>query len=275
MFKTTKVYAGVLAAVGTMSAVVGTAAMAQEQRIEITGSRIKRIAAEGPLPVEVITRADIERKGVSSTNDLLRSLSYMASFNDELFANSPNFSGAATAGFRGLDGAQTVILLNSRRLANYGFDGAFVNLNTIPLGAIERVEILKDGASAIYGADAIGGVINFITRRDYSGFNISGGYGISSRGDVGQTDVGGTAGFGNLEKDGFYVQANLSYYKRDPLNNLDRERTRTADYRRFGGGSQLSTFAPTGNFLNPTTNTQSPFTPCADPPLVTSPSPLT
>lgn len=275
MFKTTKVYAGVLAAVGTMSAVVGTAAMAQEQRIEITGSRIKRIAAEGPLPVEVITRADIERKGVSSTNDLLRSLSYMASFNDELFANSPNFSGAATAGFRGLDGAQTVILLNGRRLANYGFDGAFVNLNTIPLGAIERVEILKDGASAIYGADAIGGVINFITRRDYSGFNISGGYGISSRGDVGQTDVGGTAGFGNLEKDGFNVLANLSYYKRDPLNNLDRERTRTADYRRFGGGSQLSTFAPTGNFLNPTTNTQSPFTPCADPSLVTSPSPLT
>ncbi len=272
MFQRTKICTGVLLAMG----VLAQPAMAQTtDRVEVTGSRIKRISGEGPLPVEVITRADIERKGVASTNDLLRSLSYMASFNDELFANSPNFSGAATAGFRGLSGDQTVILLNGRRLANYGFDGAFVNLNTIPLGAIERVEVLKDGASAIYGADAIGGVINFITRRDYSGVTITGGYGISSRGDVGQTDVGGTVGFGNLESQGFNVLANLSYYKRDPLNNLDRERTRTADYRRFGGGSQLSTFAPTGNFANPVSGLQSPYTACADPNLVVSPSVLT
>jgi iron complex outermembrane recepter protein len=274
MFKTTKVYAGVMAAIGAMSALVGAAAMAQEQRIEITGSRIKRISAEGPLPVEVITRADIERKGVASTNDLLRSLSFMSSFNDELFANSPNFSGAATAGFRGLDGSQTVILLNGRRLANYGFDGAFVNLNTIPLGAIERVEVLKDGASAIYGADAIGGVINFITRRDYQGVTISGGYGLSSRGDAGQTDVSGTVGFGSLEKNGFNVLANLSYLKRDKLDNLDRDRTSGADFRRFGGTNQLSTFAPSGNFTNPVTGLQAPYTACPDPNLVVSPSPL-
>ncbi len=275
MFQRTKICTGVMVALGAVLAVPASPVFAQaSDRVEITGSRIKRIAGEGPLPVEVITRADIERKGVTSTNDLLRSLSYMASFNEELLANSPNASGSATAGFRGLSGDQTVILLNGRRLANYGFDGAFVNLNTIPLGAIERVEVLKDGASAIYGADAIGGVINFITRRDYSGFNISGGYGISSRGDVGQTDVGGTVGFGNLDKDGFNVLANLSYFKRDKLDNLDRERTRTADYRRFGGGSQLSTFAPSGNFVNPTTGKQAPYTACADPTLVTSPSPL-
>lgn len=272
MFKRSQVCLGVLVAMGLSA---GSVYAQSSERIEITGSRIKRVAAEGPLPVEVVTRADIERKGVASTNDLLRSLSYMSSFNDELISNSPNTTGAATAGFRGLGGDQTVILLNGRRVANYGFDGAYVNLNTIPLGAVERVEVLKDGAAAIYGADAIGGVINFITRKDYTGAEISGGYGISSRGDTAQTDINGTVGFGSLDKGGFNVLANLSYMKRDPLMNLDRERTRTADFRRFGGTNQLSTFAPTGNFVNPTTGLQAPFQACPDASLVVSPSPLT
>lgn len=277
MFKRTKICTGVLVALGAVLAVPAAPVFAQtSDRVEITGSRIKRIAGEGPSAVEVITRADIERKGVTSTNDLLRSLSYMSSFNDELISNSPNTTGAAGAGFRGLDSNQTVVLLNGRRLANYGFDGAFVNLNTIPLGAIERVEVLKDGAAAIYGADAIGGVINFITRKDFRGAEISGNYSISSQGDSAETSVTGTVGFGDISgASGFNVLANLNYMKRDPLNNLDRERTRTADYRRFGGGSQLSTFAPTGNFVNPTTGRQSTFQTCADPALVTTPSPLT
>lgn len=277
MFKRTKICSGVLVALGAVLAVPAAPVFAQAgERVEITGSRIKRIAGEGPSAVEVITRADIERKGVTSTNDLLRSLSYMSSFNDELISNSPNTTGAAGAGFRGLSSDQTVVLLNGRRLANYGFDGAFVNLNTIPIGAIQRVEVLKDGAAAIYGADAIGGVINFITRKDFRGAEITGNYSISSEGDSGETAVTGTVGFGDLSGDrGFNVLVNLNYMKRDPLNNLDRERTRTADFRRFGGGSQLSTFAPSGNFVNPTTGLQQPFQTCANPELVVSPSPLT
>lgn len=276
MFKKTPTSRAALAAIGGVLAVASTATLAQTpQRVEITGSNIKRVAAEGPLPVEVITRAEIERRGVATTNDLLRSLSYMSSYNDELISNSPNTTGAASAGFRGLSGDQTVVLLNGRRLASYGFDGAFVNLNTIPLGAIQRVEVLKDGAAAIYGADAIGGVINFITRKDYAGVDVNAGYGVSSRGDSDETSAGVTFGFGNLDKDRFNVLANLNYFKREPLMNLDRERTRTADFRRFGGSNQLSTFAPTGNFVNPTTGLQSPFTPCPDPSLLVSPSPLT
>lgn len=212
---------------------------------------------------------------MASTNDLIRSLSYMSSLNDELLSNSPNVTGTASAGCRGLTGDQTVVLLNGRRLANYGFDGEFVNLNTIPLGAIERVEVLKDGAAAIYGADAIGGVINFITRRDYTGVDLSASYGVSSRGDSDETTLGLTTGFGDLNKDRYNVLLNLNYFKRDPLMNLDRERTRSGDFRRFGGGNQLSTFAPTGNFVNPTTGLQSPFRPCPDPSLVVTPSPLT
>jgi len=217
------------------------------ERVEITGSNIKRVQADGPLPVEIITREEIRRKGVTSVNELMRTLTYMSSFNDELTANSPNVSGTASVGFRGLGGDQTVVLLNGRRLANYGFDGSFVNINTIPIGAIERVDILKDGAAAIYGADAIGGVINFITRRDYRGFELSSGYGKSSRNDADETSLSANAGFGDPEADKFNVLVNLNYFKREAIWNLDRERTRTADYRRFGGTSLMSQFAPTGN----------------------------
>ncbi len=278
MFRQTKVARAVLIGLlggGIVGAAPSAFAQQQLQRVEITGSSIKRIAGEGPLPVEVITRADIERRGVASTNDLIRSLSYMSSFNDELTSNSPNVTGASSVGFRGLSGNQTVVLLNGRRLANYGFDGDFVNLNTIPLGAIERVEVLKDGAAAIYGADAIGGVINFITRKDYTGIDLSASYGTSSRSDSDESSFGLTTGFGNIDKDRYNVLLNLNYFKRDPLMNLDRERTRTADFRRFGGGNQLSTFTPTGNFVNPTTGLQSPFRPCPDPSLLVTPSPLT
>jgi iron complex outermembrane recepter protein len=276
MFQSSRIRTAALLALSGAAVVLPQVAFGQTaQRIEITGSNIKRLSAEGPLPVEVITRAEIERKGVATTNDLLRSLSYMSSFNDELISNSPNTTGSASAGFRGLSGDQTVVLLNGRRLANYGFDGAFVNLNTIPLSAIQRVEVLKDGAAAIYGADAIGGVINFITRKDFTGIEVGAAYGVSSRGDAKEATGSLTAGFGNLDKDRFNVLANLNYFKRDPLMNLDRDRTKSADFRPFGGSNQLSTFAPSGNFVNPTTGLQSTFTPCPDPKLQVSPSPLT
>lgn len=265
-------------ALAVVSAVtVGTALAQQPQKIEkieVTGSNIKRVDSEGPQPVAIITKEEIAKKGVASTNDLLRSLSYMSSFNDELTVNSPNASGTAAAGFRGLAGDQTVVLLNGRRLANYGFDGQFTDLNTIPLSAIERVEVLKDGASAIYGADAIGGVINFITRRDFRGAEVSVGYGRSSRGDADETTASGTIGFGDYTSQRFNVMLNANYFKREPIFNLDRERTSTADYRRFGGSNQLSTFAPTGNVRNPVTNLWEPYQPCPSPDLLVTPSPL-
>lgn len=244
------------------------------ERVYITGSNIKRLAAEGPLPVEIISKEDIDRKGVASTSDLLRSLSYMSSSNDEMNIAATGLTGTTSMGFRGLAGNQTVVLLNGRRLANFGFDGAFVDLNSIPLGAIQRVEVLKDGASAIYGADAIGGVVNFITRKDYRGVELGASQGESSRGDAKESTASVTAGWGNLDTDRFNVLANLSFFKRDALYNKDRDRTSTADYRRFGGTNQTSTTAPTGNFVNPVTNQWTTLLPCPDPKLLLSPSPL-
>ena len=147
------------------------------EKIEITGSSIKRIEGETALPVQVISREDIIRGGSTNAAELLSKISANsaaltdgASFSD--IAGQRGFSGA---NLRGIGVSSTLILLNGRRMANFASPGGAsgVDLNSIPTAAIERVEVLKDGASAIYGTDAISGVINFITRRDYQGVDLS------------------------------------------------------------------------------------------------------
>ena len=142
--------------------------------MEITGSSIKRIDTETALPVQMITREDIEKMGATTAAELVKNISA----NTAPLTDGPSITDG-TSGQRGLNGANmrglgvssTLVLLNGRRLANFASpgDNAGVDLNNIPAGAIQRVEVLKDGASAIYGTDAIGGVINFITRKDYTG----------------------------------------------------------------------------------------------------------
>jgi iron complex outermembrane receptor protein len=146
------------------------AAPAPMARVEITGSSIKRIASEGALPIQVITFGQMEKQGVNSAEDLMRMISAngtgadnMTSGNNVFGADADRVSGGASfASLRGLGPGATLVLLNGRRVATHGASGKAVDLNAIPLGAIARVEILKDGASAIYGTDAVGGVINFI-----------------------------------------------------------------------------------------------------------------
>ena len=151
-----------------------------------------------------------------------------------------------------------LVLLNGRRLpVNALYDatgaGAAVDVNMIPLSAIERIEILKDGGSAIYGADAVAGVVNFITRKDFQGIEITGRYGISGHGDGEEKGANLAAGFGNYEKDGYNVLFALDYFKRDPIYRKDRDISKTLDGRRFGVGDGRSSFAPEGNFLDPET----------------------
>ena len=161
--------------------VLALPAQAQDQkleRVEITGSSIKRIDGEAALPVEVVKRQDIDKLGVTTAAELLQKLTANvggltdgASITDQSGAQR-GFNGA---NLRGLGVSSTLVLLNGRRLANFASpgDNAGVDLNNIPAGAIQRVEVLKDGASAIYGTDAMGGVINFITRKDYQGAALS------------------------------------------------------------------------------------------------------
>jgi len=215
--------AAVLATLATL-ALTATA----QERIEITGSSIKRIDGESVLPVETIRREDIEKIGVTTAAELLQKLTSNvggltdgASISDQSGAQR-GFNGA---NLRGLGVSSTLVLLNGRRLANFASpgDNAGVDLNNIPAGAIQRVEVLKDGASAIYGTDAMGGVINFITRKDYQGVDI-GVYVLGTQeGGAGKKAVNASAGFGDLAKDRFNVFAAIDLQKLDRLNSNQRD----------------------------------------------------
>ena len=198
------------------------------QRVEVTGSSIKRIDGETVLPVETIRREDIDKIGVTTAAELLQKLtSNVGGLTDgasisDVSGNQRGFNGA---NLRGLGVSSTLVLLNGRRLANFASpgDNAGVDLNNIPAGAIQRVEVLKDGASAIYGTDAMGGVINFITRKDYQGGDI-GVYALGTQhGGAGKLAFNASAGYGDLNKDGFNVFGAVDLQKLGALRSSERD----------------------------------------------------
>ena len=269
MFKRTRICA---AAIAALSGGHVLPAMAQDapQRVEITGSAIKRTSSEGPAPVEVLTRKDIERTGATTINELIRSLPSMDIFDQgELASNSPSGSGTANVGMRGLSSSETLVLLNGRRLpVNALYDssgaGAAVDINMIPVSAIERVEVLKDGGSAIYGADAVAGVVNIITKNNYTGAEGTIGYGQTSRSDGKEKRATVVGGICNLEKDRFNVLLGFDVFKRDPIYRKDREISKSVDFRRYGSLDGRSSFAPEGNVIDPNTGgfINVPYSPC-------------
>lgn len=268
MFRRTKVCTGLMLAFGGMT-FAATPALAQQaqqpqnlQRVEITGSAIKRVQSEGPAPVEVYNRKDIERTGATTITELVKNIASLdIDDQGDLTGNSPSGSGTTNLQIRGLSERNLLILLNGRRLpVNALHDGsgagAAVDVNTIPISIIERIEVLKDGGSAIYGADAVAGVINFITRKNYTGAEVRAGFGVSSRGDAKESPFGLVGGFGDYESQGFNVLAAFDYFKRDPIKRTDRDITSSADWRRFGEGRGTdgrSSFHPAGNIFDGST----------------------
>jgi iron complex outermembrane recepter protein len=203
------------------------------QRIEITGSSIKRIASEGALPLQIIKAEELNKAGITSAEQLIARLGANGNGIDNLttnqggdFLNSlagkPHNNGAAAANLRGLGSQYTLVLMNGRRLSTHGLNGQTVDLNSIPLAAIDRVEILKDGASAIYGTDAIGGVINFILKRDYRGLELTGFVDITQHGggDIYRGSVVG--GAGDLLADRYNFMASLTYDINERLRGSQR-----------------------------------------------------
>lgn len=225
--------------------VVSTAVHAQQtmEKIEVTGSNIKRVDTETPSPVQIITRDEIQKSGQRDIAELLRNVSAVSA-GSQLDNSSGSFSGGAqTASLRGLGSASTLVLLNGRRMTPAAYadpntgNSTVYNLNAIPVDAIERIEVLKDGASAIYGSDAMAGVINIILRRDYQGIEVSGSYSQNEQSEFGNYRASVTAGFGNLAKQGWNVVAGLEHYHREPvfvreLIHVDRDNnTRLGSWR--------------------------------------------
>jgi iron complex outermembrane receptor protein len=196
-------------------------------RIEVTGSNIKRTDAEGPLPVQVITREEIERAGWTTAAELMSHVA--ANFNgaNDWLSIGSGSPGLASANLRGIGGQYTLVMLNGRRLANFAFESFAVDLSTIPFSAIERVEILRDGASSIYGTDAIAGVINFILRKDFRGAEVSVQGAIPQHEGGDQYQATATVGFGDLAKDSYNAFISVDWQKDRGLGAQDRTFGRT------------------------------------------------
>jgi iron complex outermembrane receptor protein len=198
--------------------------------IIVTGSRIKRDPNDSSLPLQVITNEELSREGISNPEQLLMFLSTNGSGADNLASNSDVVSGAqrgtnglSAANLRGQGSASTLVLLNGRRVAAHGLSGSAVDVNQIPFAAIERVEVLKDGASAIYGTDAIGGVINFITKKDFQGLGMQGFVDVTEAGGGNIYRLSGVAGYGDLNEQGFNVMGAVSYSWNKILRGSQRD----------------------------------------------------
>ncbi len=200
---------------------------APSQRVEITGSSIQRIAAEGALPVQVISRQDMERQGIVTAEQPIMMRSSNGNGLDNLASNADVVDGAArgnngafSANLRGQGAASTPVLLNGRRVAAHGLNGGVIDLNSIPFAAVERVEILKDGASAIYGTDAIGGVINFILRKNFNGLQARDFTDITPHGGGSIARANVVGGFG--DRDRYNLLPSLSHGENKALRGDQR-----------------------------------------------------
>ncbi|MBL0162210.1 MAG: TonB-dependent receptor [Xanthomonadales bacterium] len=265
-----------LALAAGLIAVPGAAAFAQQDRgddaqqleaIQVTGSRIKKADVEGQSPVQVITAADIEATGLGSIGDVIQRLSVSGSSLNTKFNSAGNFgfspdgsgvgSGSTTVSLRNLGAKRTLILVDGLRwVSESSASGvsAAVDLNTIPASAVDRIEILTDGASALYGSDAIAGVVNIITKKKQDGGAARLYYGDYSTGD-GKTQQGNISLGGSNDKFDFFVD--LSYYDQKGISSNDWEQSR---YPTPGIGGAVNP----GSWSSATPNGRQVFAP-ADP----------
>src|SRR6266436_3435006 len=202
----------------------GTNVPIQLKPVVVTGSYLPTAETVGPAPVETVTAAQIEKTGEQDVRLVLKKLSPSFSGNNNLGPEVNN--GGAGESYASIRNLKTLVLINGRRLGDspssfFINNSGFADLNTIPVAAIERIEVLKDGASALYGSDAIGGVINIITKKDFSGVEIGGRYGAATgKGSFTEQRASLVGGTGNTNGS-FLVSA--QYYHRDALPSSDRK----------------------------------------------------
>ena len=231
-FRKTVVSRAIITALcGTASMMVAQETLAQAssslQRVEITGSNIRRTDTETASPVQTITREEIQNSGKASVAEYLQTLAVDNQGSVPTTFGNGFAPGASGISLRGMGAASTLVLINGRRIAPYGLadDGqkVFTDLNVIPLEAVERVEILKDGGSAVYGSDAMAGVVNIILRKSFKGTVASASVGTSRYSDGNEARATITHGFGDLDQNGFNLLFNLEVSKKDEIWNRDRK----------------------------------------------------
>jgi iron complex outermembrane receptor protein len=215
---------------GTIFTLAGlqSAQAQQTDTVTITGSGIKRsIESQQALPVTVFSMEELRSVGVTSTEEILQRVTASQSTQGASQSIGSSTGGGSYANMRGLGSNKTLVLLNGRRLAFFGIGASSVDLNAIPFAALERVEILRDGASAVYGTDAVGGVINFITKRDYKGFDVAVEKISPSGAGGGSQRITLSAGKGDLQEDGYNFWFSMDNKKQDSVAATQRDFAKT------------------------------------------------
>jgi iron complex outermembrane recepter protein len=228
------------------------------QRVEVTGSSIKRLVSETANPLSVIKAEDFVKQGLTTAQEVLDRIPSNTSSLSSGNVVGGNKSGLPTGGqssadLRGLGSDKTLVLLNGRRIANHPYDGASVDLNIIPISALDKIEVLRDGASAIYGTDAIGGVINFITKRSVQATTVAAEAIMPRAPGADERRLNISSGYGDLNKDGFNLFGVFDYHKLDILTSQQRDFSKTGIIPDRGLNLTSGTTFP-GNYFDPGSN---------------------
>jgi iron complex outermembrane recepter protein len=209
-------------------------------KVTVTGYIVAHIG-DGPQPVTTLDQEFIKRQGDQTVAEVLQRIpENFASFTPALNAGNSTAEGGSSVNLYGLGANSTLVLIDGRRQAAYPFaqfgTENFVDLNSIPLAAVDRIEVLKDGASAIYGSDAVAGVVNIILKDEYHGADLRFYYGISERGDYEVYHASAVSGFVDKFSDTsrFSVLATFDYYEQGPIMQADRSYGRNLQHSHFG-----------------------------------------
>lgn len=215
-----------LTGAGAIAANTDTNGGQSMEEVVVTGSHLRRTDSETPSPVEVVTAEQMHQSGLTSIQDVLHNLTANGQGTLSQGFSGAFASGAAGIALRGLNVGATLVLVDGHRAAPYpiGDDGqrSFVDVSNLPFEAIERVEVLKDGASAIYGSDAIAGVVNIILKKAYQGVELNAEGGVTSHGDGTQVHLSGIWGAGDLASDGHNAYLSAEYRKQTQIKITDR-----------------------------------------------------
>ena len=256
--------AGLAPGVGAQTPTAAPAPQALE-RVEVTGSLIRRIEGETALPVVTINMDELAKAGVTNAEQAVKFISQNQSNTVTSSSVSGTNGAAAYADLRSLGPNRTLVLLNGKRITQNPFAVVAVDLNTLPLAAVQRIETLPDGASATYGTDAIAGVINFITRKEYSGITVGAEAQIpeESGGEIYSTNL--MAGWGSLAKQGWNAYGSLNYRTQKPLGGTERDFMQSSYIPERGfNGTSPTTFP--ANYTQGTTVATNPSYPGCFPP---------
>jgi len=270
MFNRTRVSVAVSAALSASLVGIAPGVLAQPaqslERVEITGSLLKRIDGETALPVTVLKVDELRAAGATNAEQAMRLITQGSAGLVSSGSVSQTNGAASYAQLRSLGAQRTLVLLNGKRVVTNPYDAVAVDLNSLPLAALDRIEVLSDGASSTYGTDAIAGVINFITRRDYQGVTIGGDVQLPEDGGGEVYLANFLVGFGDMAKQGWNVFGGFNFRKQESFTGVERDFMRTS-YIPSRGFNGLSPTTFPANYSQSSTGVNvNPFFPTCAPP---------